>query len=44
MRQILLYDGRIASIHDEHSPNIVIAIRGGMVGGKVKLGLPAKRL
>ena len=39
---ILHYAGRVARMHDDRLPNIVM--RGEMVGGKRKRGQPAKRL
>ena len=42
MKRILHYAGRVARMHDDRLPNIVM--RGEMVGGKRKRGQPAKRL
>ena len=42
MTRILHYAGRVARMHDDRLPNIVM--RGEMVGGKRKRGQPAKRL
>ena len=42
MKRVLHYAGRVARVHDDRLPNIVM--RGEMVGGKRKRGQPAKRL
>ena len=42
MKRILHYAGRVARMHDDRLPNIVM--RGEMVGGRRKRGQPAKRL
>ena len=42
MERILHYAGRVARMHDDRLPNIVM--QGEMVGGKRKRGQPAKRL
>ena len=41
-KRILHYAGRVARMHDDRLPKIVM--RGEMVGGKRKRGQPAKRL
>ena len=42
IKRIFHYAGRVARMHDDRLPNIVM--RGEMVGGKRKRGQPAKRL
>ena len=42
MKRILHYAGRVARMHDDRLPKIVM--RGEMVGGERKRGQPAKRL
>ena len=42
MKRILHYTGRVARMHDDRLPNIVM--RGEMVGGESKRGQPTKRI
>ncbi|CAM9436546.1 unnamed protein product, partial [Sphacelaria rigidula] len=42
MKRTLLHVGRVARQHDEPLPNIVM--RGVIVGGKTRIGRPARRL
>ncbi|CAM9757586.1 unnamed protein product, partial [Sphacelaria rigidula] len=42
MRRTLLHPGRVTRMRDERLPNIVM--RGIMIGGQTRAGLPARRL